>query len=584
MKEKWFLQTKRADFNEIAKKYNISPITARIIRNRDILENRDIDMYLNGNISDLSSPWLLKDMDKAVDILKIKVSHQSKIRIIGDYDVDGVCSTYILYNSLKKLKANVDIDIPHRVEDGYGINENLIKKAFDDEVDTILTCDNGIAAATQIEYVKSLGMTVIVTDHHEVPFEDINGERRYIIPKADAVINHKQPDCAYPFKELCGAMVAYQLISALNASMGIGANQIREMLPYAAMATVCDVVELKGENRIVVKAGIESFKTNRDIGINALIHQCKLDKRSLSAFHFGFVLGPCLNSSGRLDTAKKSFELLNCQNVEIADQLAEKLKETNEERKQMTEIGVKKAVEAAKEYEDSVLVIYLRDCHESIAGIIAGRVREAYNKPVFVLTDSEEGVKGSGRSIEQYDMYSELIKVKEYLTKFGGHKMAAGVSLEKQNIDLFRKKLNENCNLTDEDLYLKVSIDMQLPLEYVTMNVVEDLKVLEPFGRGNEKPVFAEKNLKVLKLQILGKEGKTLKLIVENKSHCRMTALIFNRAIEFMGLIKEKYGQSEIEKALGGMKNNIEIMATFYPNINEYNGNVTLQIVIDRFC
>lgn len=584
MDEKWFLQTKKADFDEISRKFNISTITARLIRNRDIVGDENIEKYLKGNIDNLSSPWLFKDMDKAVDILKIKISDESKIRIICDYDVDGVCSGYILYRCLKKLRAIVDIVVPHRIEDGYGINERLIKQAYDDGIDTILTCDNGIAAISQIEYAKSLGMTVIVTDHHEVVFEESDGEKKYVLPRADAIINQKQKDCDYPFKELCGAMVAYQLMSALFESMERGKNDVRALLPYAAMATVCDVMELQGENRIIVKAGIEALKTNNDIGINALINICKLDKRNIDAYHFGFVLGPCLNASGRLDTAKKAMELLECQDKEAACTLAEKLKRLNDERKELTEAGTKEAVRIAEQSDEKVLVIYLKDCHESIAGIIAGRVREQFHKPVLVLTDAIDGVKGSGRSIENYDMYAELSKVKELFTKFGGHKMAAGVSLPKENIEILRKKLNENCNLTEEDLYLKVWIDMQLPLECVTMNMIEELKIIGPYGKGNEKPVFAEKNLKVQKIQILGKTGNVLRLIIENMNGYRMTAMIFGRAMDFMAFVKHKFGQSEIDRALKGEKNNIEIMATYYPKINEYNGNSQIQIIIERFC
>lgn len=584
MNEKWYLQTKKADFKQISQKFNISPITARLIRNRDIIGDEKIEEYLNGNICNLNSPWLLKDMDKAVDILKIKISDESKIRIICDYDVDGVCSGYILHRSLKELGAVADVVIPHRIQDGYGINERLIEQAYKDGIDTILTCDNGIAAISQIEYAKSLGMTVIVTDHHEVVFEEKNGEETYILPNADAVVNHKQKDCDYPFKELCGAMVAYQLVSALFESMDRGQNYVRGLLPYAAIATVCDVVELQGENRIVVKTGIELLKTNNDIGLNALVDACGLDKRQIDSYHFGFILGPCLNASGRLDTAKKAMELLECEDKEKAGDLAGKLKQLNDERKELTEKGTKDAMQIADNCSDSVLVIYLKDCHESIAGIIAGRVREKYNKPVLVLTDAIDGVKGSGRSIEEYDMYAELSKVKELFTKFGGHKMAAGVSLPKENVENLRKRLNENCNLTEDDLYLKVWIDMQLPLEYVTMNMIEELNIIGPYGKGNEKPVFAEKNLKVNKIEILGKKGNVLRLTIENGNHYRMTAMVFGRVMEFLAFTKEKFGQSEIDKALKGEKNNIEIMATYYPRINEYNGNSQIQIVIDRFC
>ena len=584
MKEKWYLQTKKADFNNIAEKYNISPIVSRIIRNRDIVEDSDINNYLNGTIDELNSPWLFKDMDKAVDILKIKISQENKIRIICDYDVDGICSGFILHQCLLNLGANVDIVIPHRIKDGYGINERLIKEASEDGVDTILTCDNGIAAIDQVKYAKELGMTVVITDHHEVVYKEENGEKKYILPDADAVVNHKQKDCGYPFKELCGAMVAYQLMSALYDSMSEGSMYVKKMLPYAAMATVCDVVELQGENRIVVKEGIKMLKTCNDVGINALIEQCNINKNAIDSYHFGFIIGPCLNASGRLETAKIAIKLLEEQNKEVAKELAEKLRKLNEERKEMTENGTIKATEMAENSDNKVLVIYLKDCHESVAGIIAGRVREKFNKPTIVLTDAEDGVKGSGRSIEEYNMYEELSRVREVFTKFGGHKMAAGVSLEKDNIEILRKKLNENCNLTEEDLYLKVWIDMQLPLEYVTIELIDQLTLLAPFGKGNEKPVFAEKNLKMRKMQILGKKGNVLRLDIENSKGYRMTAMLFSRVMEFMAFVKEKFGQEEINKALVGQKNDIEIMVTYYPKINEYNGNTQIQIIIDRFC
>lgn len=584
MNEKWFLQTKKADFNGIAKKYNISPITARLMRNRDVISEKEINQYLNGTINEISSPWLFKGMDKAVNILSIKINNENKIRIICDYDVDGICSGYILHTCLKYLGADVDVVVPHRIEDGYGINERLIQQAYDQGVDTIVTCDNGIAAIKQIEYAKELGMTVVITDHHEIVFEESNGEKKYILPNADAIVNHKQIDCQYPFKELCGAMVAFQFMRALFENMHVSERFILKLLPYGAMATVCDVVELKGENRIIVKEGLEALKINKDIGINALINQCKLNKKNLDSYHFGFILGPCLNASGRLDTAKKAMDLLECEDEKYAEVLAEALKKLNDERKDLTEKGTKEAIEKAEQLDDSVLVIYLEHCHESIAGIIAGRVREKYNKPTIVLTDAVEGVKGSGRSIEEYDMYAELTKVKELFTKFGGHKMAAGVSLPKENIDTLRKKLNENCNLTQEDLYLKVWIDMQLPLEYVTMNMIQELNIIKPFGKGNEKPIFAEKHLKINKLQILGKNGNVLKLTITNSSSYTMTAMIFSRVIDFMEFLKNKFGQEEINKALVGEKNNIEIMATYYPTINEFNGNSQIQIIIDRFC
>ena len=581
---KWVEIRKGADFQSIGEKFGISSLTARLIRNKDITEESEIRQYLYGGLSDLCSASVMKGIIPAVEILQKKIKEGASIRIIGDYDIDGVCSTYILLRGLTRAGAEVDTDIPDRKKDGYGLNEDLVKRAYDAGVDTIVTCDNGIAAYNQVEYAKSLGMTIIVTDHHEVPYTETEQGREYIIPKADAVINHKQKDCGYPFKELCGAMVAFQLISALTESYGISKRDVYRLLPYAALATICDVVELQGENRMVVQYGLKMIKNCKDVGLNALIDACKIDKNNIDSYHIGFVLGPCINASGRLDTAKKAMELLSETNKEKADILATSLKELNDERKAMTEEGTKKAIEIAKDYDDNVLVIYLKDCHESIAGIIAGRVRERCNKPVIVLTDAKDCVKGSGRSIEEYDMYEELCKVKDLFLKFGGHKMAAGVSLPKENIELLRKRLNENSTLTEDDLCLKVWIDMQLPIEYISMNLVEELKTLAPFGKGNEKPIFADKNLKIKKLQILGKAGNVLKLTIENSTNYRMTAIMFDRTQEFMGFIKEKFGQEEINKALLGQNNAITFMATFYPTINEFRGNIDLQIVIDRFC
>lgn len=581
MKEQWYIQTKKADFNGIAAKFHISPITARLIRNRDVVGEEEIRAYLYPDIKQLNSPWLLKDMDIAVELLKIKIHGKNKIRIICDYDVDGICSGYLLYRTLKELQAEVDIVVPHRISDGYGINEKLIQKAYDDGVDTILTCDNGIAAFHQVEFAKSLGMTVIITDHHEVPFEEENGEKVYLVPHADAVINQKQPDCPYPYKELCGTMVAFQLIHALYDSLGYPLLKLHDLLVYAAIATVCDVVDLTGENRMVVRFGLEQMKKIKDVGLNALIDACNLDKEHLGTYHLGFVLGPCLNASGRLDTAKRAISLLQCQDAERAGMLAENMKKLNEERKAMNQEYEKKAFEMAQEMTDRVLVLYLPGCHESIAGIVAGRVKEKFHRPTLVLTDAEHGLKGSGRSIEAYHMFHEFSKVKSLFTKFGGHAMAAGVSLEKENLELLKRKLNENCNLTEDDLYLKVWIDMQLPLEYITTQLVEELNVIQPCGKGNEKPVFAEKDLKILKLDV---REKVLSLNVENASHSRIRAVIFNRAGEFLEFLKERFGQEEIDKALAGRKNEIRFMATFYPSVNEYRGCQNLQIVIDRFC
>lgn len=584
-KEKWLIKAKKADFNAIGNKYNISPVIARIIRNRDIVEDNDIDMFLNGTVDSMHSPWLFKDMDKATDIINIKINQQNKIRIICDYDIDGICSGYILLDALKSLGAQVDVVVPHRIEDGYGINEQLIDGALRDGIDTIITCDNGIAAVGAVEYAKSLGLTMVITDHHEVPFEEKNGEKEYIVPNADAVVNHKQQDCEYPFKELCGAMVAYKFIEALYETRGFSKINVRKYLEYAAIATIGDVVDLKGENRVVTKYGLSLLRKSKNIGLNALIRECAIDKDKISTYHIGFVIGPCLNASGRLDTAKKAIELLQCDNNDKADRLASELKKLNDERKSMTEQGVIKACEIAEEYaNDRVLVIYLPECHESIAGIIAGRVRERYNKPVLVLTKAEKGVKGSGRSIESYDMFVELSKVKHLFTKFGGHKMAAGLSLEEENVTVLRETLNECCTLTEDDLIPKVWIDTELPVGYVTFDFVEQLNLLEPFGKGNEKPVFAARNIKVINVKMLGKEGNVLKFEFQADSGHRISGICFNKTQQFIQFINEKYGNEEMKKAMRGINNNIVLNVLYYPNINVFNGTSTLQMVVEKFC
>lgn len=582
--EKWMVYAKKADFYAIAEKYHISPMLARIIRNKDIVKEEDIESYLNGNVKNLYSPWLLKDMDKAVDIIKIKISQQNKIRIICDYDIDGICSGYILLYSLKKLGANIDIVVPHRIEDGYGINKELIRKAYEDGVDTIITCDNGIAAYDQTEYAKSLGLTVIITDHHEVPFEEIDGEKRYTVPKADAVVNPKQHDCNYPYKEICGATVAYKLIAAIINSMGRHISEINYLLEYVAIATVGDVVELQNENRIIVKYGLELVRKSKNVGLNALIEECEIDKAKIDSFHIGFVIGPCLNASGRLDTAKKAIALLMENNKEKAKEIAKELVKLNNERKEMTEKGTNQAIQQAQLYkEDKVLVIYLENCHESIAGIIAGRVREKFNKPCFVLTKTEKEVKGSGRSIEEYDMYQGISEVKDLLTKYGGHKLAAGLSMPQENVELFRKRLNERTTLTEDDLYYKVWIDMQLPIKYITKEFAYELEKIKPFGKGNEKPCFAEKNLRIKSMKILGKKGNVIKLSLRDEENYEIPGMIFSRCNEFMEFITEKFGQDEVKKAMRGIENNIKIMIAFYPDINVYNGETRLQVVINRF-
>ncbi|MCR5429924.1 MAG: single-stranded-DNA-specific exonuclease RecJ [Eubacterium sp.] len=584
MTEKWILQTKKAEFDEISKKFNINPVVARVIRNRDVVGDEEIEQYLNTNIESLSSPWKFKDMDKAVDILKIKIAGKNKIRIISDYDVDGICSGYILNKALTNLEADVDVVVPHRVNDGYGINESLIKDAKDAGVDTIVTCDNGIAASEQVDYAKELGMTVIITDHHEVPYTEVDGKKDFVVPNADAVVNHKQEDCEYPFKDLCGAMVAYQLMSALYESMDENPKNLQSLLVYGAMATVCDVVPLRGENRTIVKTGLELIKTTKDIGLNALIDACGISKGSIGSYHFGFILGPCLNASGRLDTAKRAVDLLNETNRENAMASAKQLKKLNDDRKDITEKGAKEAIDLARDMDGRILVIYLPDCHESVAGIIAGRVKEHYNKPTIVLVDSEDCIKGSGRSIDEYDMYENLSKVKDLFLKFGGHKMAAGLSIEKENVDELRKRLNEDCELTEEDLMKKIWVDCELPFKFATFGLFNDLKKLEPFGVGNKKPIFAGKNIKVNRIKILGKEGKAIRLEMTDESGFKMQGIMFNKSKRFIGFLDKKFGQDEIDKAMKGAENDIKLMLLYYPNVNEFNGREYLQLIIESFC
>ena len=568
--EKWFITMKKADFNKIAEKYHISPIIARLIRNRDVIGDEEVDFYLNGTIADLYDGMLMKDMDRAVEILAEKIREERPIRIIGDYDIDGVNATYILQEGLSGLGAEVDTDIPDRIKDGYGLNRMLIDRALDDGIDTIITCDNGIAAAAEIAYGKEHGLTVIVTDHHEVPYLEENGEKRYILPRADAVVDPHRADCEYPFKGLCGAGVAYKLVEALYNVMQRDPEDVDYLMENVAIATVGDVMDLIGENRIFVKQGLEMLKRTKNPGLKALIECTGIDVERLSAYHIGFVLGPCINASGRLDTAKRALELLNAKNRRDAVMLAEDLKALNDSRKEMTEKGVEEAVrmiESTDLKDDKVLVVYLPDCHESIAGIIAGRIRERYYRPVFVLTKAEEGVKGSGRSIETYDMFAEMSRCRELFTKFGGHKLAAGLSLEGKNVDLFRRTIYGLAGLTEDDLQMKVSIDMQLPFPYITEELIGELELLEPFGKGNAKPLFAERNLRVISPRIFGRNRNVLKCRLEDTKGNQMEAVYFG----------------DVEECLKAMERKPVMSFTYYPSVNEYMGRRTLQLTIMNY-
>lgn len=584
--ERWVLLRKGADFEAIGKKYQISPRLACLIRNRDVIGEEAVDRYLNGTISDLYDGMLMKDMDKAIDILKEKILEDKKIRVIGDYDIDGVNATYILLEGLERLGADVDSDIPDRISDGYGLNRHLVERAYEAGVDTLITCDNGIVAADEIAYGKEMGMTVIVTDHHEVPFDEQDGEKRYRIPPADAVMDPKQPDCLYPFKGLCGAAVAYKLMEALWESMGKDSADLDDLIENVAIATIGDVMDLEDENRIFVKEGLQMLRRTKNPGLKALIECTGIDKNSLNSYHIGFVLGPCINASGRLDTAKRALELLRAGTQKEADILAGDLKALNDSRKDMTEEAVKQAeeqVETTTISKDKVLVVYLPDCHESLAGIVAGRIRENYYKPVFVLTDAEEGVKGSGRSIDGYHMYEELNKCKEFLTKFGGHRLAAGLSLPKENVGKFREMLNKNCTLTEEEMKEKVTIDMEMPFGCVTEGLVKELELLEPFGKGNTKPVFAARDVTLLGARILGKNRNVLKLQVQDVNGCRIEAMLFHHADDFLGKLEEQYGKTEVEALLKGRGRQIRISMTYYPDINEYMGKKTPQIVVTHY-
>lgn len=584
--ENWVLLRKGADFQHISEKFHISPRVASLIRNRDVIGDDAIEKYLNGTIADLYDGMLMKDMDKAVAVLGEKIKENAKIRIIGDYDIDGIQSTYILLEGFRMLGADVDSDIPDRMKDGYGLNRNLIDRALEADVDTIITCDNGIAAAEEIAYAKSMGMTIVVTDHHEVPYTEIGAGRRYILPEADAVVDPKQEDCTYPFKGLCGAAVAYKLVEALMEAMGKDAEDADYLMENVAIATIGDVMDLVDENRIFVKQGLDMLKRTENLGLKALMGCTGVNVDKLSPYHIGFVIGPCMNASGRLDTAKRALELLEAKKVAEADLLAGDLKALNDSRKDMTAQAVEEAfiqVENSELKDADVLVVYLPECHESLAGIVAGRIREKYYRPVFVLTKGAEGLKGSGRSIETWHMYEGLNRVKHLLSKFGGHKMAAGLSMPEENLEQFRKEINEKSEITPEYLNEKIAIDMQLPFECVNEKFIEELAVLEPFGKGNARPVFAERQVQVESARILGKNKNVLKLQVKDLHGTRMDAMYFGDVNTFVEYVREKFGDIACECLLRGHGHGIVMAFTYYPDINEYQGVRTPQIVIQNY-
>lgn len=564
--EQWLEIRKSGRFDEIGKKYGIDPVVARIMRNRDVTEDGEIESYLNGTVASMGNPWLLKDAKEGAELLREKIQEKKKIRIIGDYDIDGVMSTYILLQGIRELGGVVDVEIPDRIKDGYGVNEQLVEQAVADGVDTILTCDNGIAAKKELEAAKDAGLTVIITDHHEIPYQEEEQERIYLIPKVDAVIDPKQEECSYPYKGICGAVVAWKLIQVLYETMGRDRQEADKFLEYAAFATVGDVMELRGENRILVKEGLKRLNQTENMGLKALIFRNQMQNREIKAYHIGFVLGPCLNASGRLDTARKALKLLCAENWQEAVALAEDLTGLNEIRKDMTQKGVEEAVNQIEQSpwkQDKVYVVYLPECHESIAGIIAGRIREKYHRPVFVLTKAAEGVKGSGRSIEAYSMYEELCKCQELLDKFGGHPMAAGLSMQEEHIEEFRQMLNRNSVLEDGDIEPVIRFDAVLQLKDWTEERVRQLEKLEPFGNGNEKPIFAAKNLRAQHIRQVGKEGQMQKMVLMDKDGTKCEAISF-----------ENHNISEGE----------EFRILYYPQINSYGGYETIQLVISGIC
>ncbi len=577
---------KGADFKSIGLKYGIDQVTARIIRNRDIVEDEDIRLFLQGDLSDCHDPALLKDGDKLTDILIKKINEGASIRIVGDYDIDGVMATFILKKSLDELGANVSYVIPDRINDGYGLNVRIIDDAYGDGIDTILTCDNGIAAIQEISHAKELGMCVLVTDHHEIPFEEINGEKKYILSNADAIVDPHQKDCNYPYKNLCGAAVAWKMMCLLFKKLGKQTGILDEMLENVAFATVGDIMDLNGENRILVKEGLKRIHNTKNIGMRALITQCGLMAEQVESYHFGYVLGPCINASGRLDTATRALQMLLEEDENTASVIASELCVLNEERKELTKAGVDEAIRQYEECgykDDTVVVIYMPEAHESIAGIIAGRVREYCHKPVFILTKSGDKVKGSGRSIEEYSMYEEMCKVKDVFFKFGGHPMAAGLSLEADRVDEFRRRINENSTLTEQDLMEKVKIDVPMPVSYVTKELVREFEILAPFGKGNPRPVFADKNMYISRMWIIGKNQNVLRLSMVSADGKPVSAIYFGDIDTFIGYLSEKFSSEDVDLAMRGRQNRLVISVVYAPRINSFRDEENLQFEIQFY-
>ena len=584
--EQWMVINKGADFKGIGNKFHIDPVTARIIRNREVIGDEEIHSFLAGTLQELPDVHLMQDLDLLVELLDQKINEKAKIRIIGDYDIDGVMSSYILYRALTRCGAQVDVAIPNRITDGYGLNRNLITEALECGVDTILTCDNGIAAIEEIAYAKEAGMTVLVTDHHEIPFKDVDGERIYMRSEADAIVNPHQKTCTFPYKDLCGAGVAWAVIVALYEKNNIEQREVEDLLEFVAFATVGDIMSLTGLNRILVKEGLKRIHHTTNIGMRALVSQCGLLPEQIDTYHFGFVLGPCINAAGRLDTARRALRLFISESPEEAAEIAEELVVLNEERKEMTRQGVEEAKQLVEEggYEkDPVLILYLPDVHESIAGIIAGRIREYYYRPTFILAKAEDGVKGSGRSTEEYSMYEQMCKCSNLLTKFGGHPMAAGLSLPEENVELFRKQMNENCPFRAEEIVQTIHIDVPMPVDYVTNALVEEFSILAPFGKDNPKPVFADRNLKISRMWVIGKNQNVLRMTLVSEQGRPLSAIYFGDIEAMRTYLVEQYGTQEVEKAFHGRENNMQISIVYSPKINTYKDSETLQFEIQYY-
>ena len=599
---KWMVSMKKSDFQATASKFGIRDITARLLTNRGITSDEDIEMYLHGDKSLLHDPYELSDIKKGAAIIIDEINKNSAIRVIGDYDVDGICSTYILVSGLRMFGADVDFVLPDRVKDGYGLSVKLVDDAFDAGKSVILTCDNGIAASEQIAHAKEKGMTVVVTDHHEVPVDS----DKEILPEADAVIDPKRRDDKSSFREICGAVVAYKFLQVVATELGrMGEAEVQsffdEMLVFAGLATVCDVMELRDENRVIVKESLKRIADSKNIGLRALINVNKLEADAMTAFHYGFVIGPCLNASGRLDLASRAMSLFLEEDYNKAVSIATDLKNLNDSRKDMTVKGVDRAsdlidIEISGDGLPKVLVVFLPEVHESIAGIIAGRIREKYNRPTIILTeaakedDDQDGqtvkmAKGSGRSIEKYDMFAELSKVKELFAKFGGHKMAAGLSLPVENIEELRKRLNENCSLSEEDFVPVLHLDMALPFSAVDEDLIYEFSLLEPFGNGNTKPVFANRNVKLLSGRILGKNKNCGKYRVSDDSGKVYEMMYFGDMDGFHEFLKSSFGDGAVDDLYNGYTDgSMMIKTAYYPNINSYMGKNTIQMVMSDYC